>query len=233
MEKIKISFDFDYTLSRMVIQDYARELQERGFEIHITTTRTKSWKSHSFFDKDFWNEDLYKIANELNIPDNHIIFTDGVDKFKFIEDENFLIHFDDDYTELDLINQYTETIGLSVWKTSCWKKKSEIIIKKHRALFEKKANEILLLAQGQKDIIKKLCKTIEQKECAWKQEKLYNQKLVDVCFHLVLTSTSEKNKEYFYTKTEEEKAEWVRDQLRYSGFNTHAVGASWGILDKE
>lgn len=58
----------------------------------------------------------------------------------------------------------------------------------------------------------------------WKDDK---QKLVDICFQLVLVATSS---ESFCKKTNPEKAEWVADQLRGCGFDTKPCGSSWGVL---
>lgn len=56
------------------------------------------------------------------------------------------------------------------------------------------------------------------------------QKLVDICFELVLTATSEQHSEYFRKLSVEAKARWVADQLKGCGFNTTPCGASWGVL---
>jgi hypothetical protein len=53
------------------------------------------------------------------------------------------------------------------------------------------------------------------------------QKLIDICFSLVLTSTKNFS---FITKSDEVKAEWAAKQLRLCGFDTKPVGCSWGIL---
>jgi hypothetical protein len=62
------------------------------------------------------------------------------------------------------------------------------------------------------------------------------QKLVDICFELVLTATSSVGRgdvpagDWFKNKTNEQKAEWVADQLRICGFDTVPCGACWGLL---
>ena len=58
-------------------------------------------------------------------------------------------------------------------------------------------------------------------------DKLNQQKLVDICFELVLVATSNKK---FCKKSDEEKAAWVARQLRLCGFETEPMGASWGVL---
>ena len=65
------------------------------------------------------------------------------------------------------------------------------------------------------------------------------QKLVDLCYDLVLTATDEGRgrdgkppARWFRAKgrTTEQKAAWVTDQLRGCGFDTSPCGATWGLL---
>lgn len=60
-----------------------------------------------------------------------------------------------------------------------------------------------------------------------KYEKSNEQKLIDICFELVLVATQNKK---FCKKSNEEKAAWVARQLRLCGFDTEPMGASWGVL---
>lgn len=62
------------------------------------------------------------------------------------------------------------------------------------------------------------------------------QTLVDICFSLVLACLDEDYSQpaYWKGKSNEEKAQWVRDQLRDCGFKvSDTVGISWGILEIE
>ena len=56
------------------------------------------------------------------------------------------------------------------------------------------------------------------------------QKLVDLCFELVLTITDELHIEEFKIKSNKEKAAWVARQLKSMGFETMPCGMSWGVL---
>ena len=64
------------------------------------------------------------------------------------------------------------------------------------------------------------------------------QKLIDICFQLVLTATSQHPdiSDEFKAKMQgsdnEYKANWVAEQLRACGYDTIPCGASWGVLDK-
>lgn len=60
------------------------------------------------------------------------------------------------------------------------------------------------------------------------------QKLIDICFSLVLTCLSEdmKQLEHWRGKSNDEKADWVRENLRGCGFNvSNRIGCSWGVLE--
>lgn len=59
------------------------------------------------------------------------------------------------------------------------------------------------------------------------------QKLIDICFQLVLTATDKRHKKFFEKLDNEGKAKWVRDQLLQCGYPTVAVGSSWGVLQQE
>jgi len=97
MKKIKISFDFDGTLSdKESVRNLVKILLnsfDRECEVHITTSRTTKWNN---------NGDLFHVAESLNIPKERIHFTMLKDKFHFLE--GFSFHIDDDEIELDLIN---------------------------------------------------------------------------------------------------------------------------------
>lgn len=51
------------------------------------------------------------------------------------------------------------------------------------------------------------------------------QKLVDIMFQVAMVAA-----EHLHGKTDEEIAEWVRQQLDGCGFPTTPIGSSWGHL---
>lgn len=61
------------------------------------------------------------------------------------------------------------------------------------------------------------------------------QKLVDVCFGLVLKIHEHMGRDdnWFKDKSVEDVASWVSGQLRECGFDTRPVGMSWGVLKDE
>lgn len=106
---MKISFDFDSTLSKTKVQNIAKRLMTENHEIVITTSRIKSYD----------NADLYSVADSLGITD--ITFTNAENKVEYLLRNNVDMHIDDDRFEIDLINK-TKIIGVLVGD-SFWIKK--------------------------------------------------------------------------------------------------------------
>ena len=125
-KKYKISFDFDSTLDREDVQEFAKQLVKDGHEIWITTSR---FDTESSLKKGWWwieknNQQLYEVAEECGIPKENIAFTAMIDKIKFLEGKNFLFHLDDDETELEFIEESDDKcvgvwVELKTWKETC------------------------------------------------------------------------------------------------------------------
>ena len=96
---MKISFDFDSTLDRPDMQRLCKMFQKIGAEIFITTSRKSFYQN-----REIDNKEVFELAEKLNISKKNIKFTEGEDKFLFVE--NFDIHFDDDGEEIYLINEW-------------------------------------------------------------------------------------------------------------------------------
>jgi len=125
-KKYKISFDFDSTLDREDVQEFAKQLVNDGHEIWITTSR---FDTESSLKKGWWwieknNQQLYDVADECGIPRDNISFTAMIDKIKFLEGNDFLSHLDDDEVELELIQESDDNcvgvwVELKDWKKTC------------------------------------------------------------------------------------------------------------------
>ena len=89
----KISFDFDDTLEFQDLQDYAKELIGRGFEVHIVTSRYENTNDYQWKlpKKSENHSDLYLVADKLGILDYNIHFTNMEDKWGFFKDKDFKI----------------------------------------------------------------------------------------------------------------------------------------------
>lgn len=58
---IKVSFDFDSTLDKPYVQDYAQSLINRGIDVYVITSRYDELHKHRYLHNPT-NEDLYKVA---------------------------------------------------------------------------------------------------------------------------------------------------------------------------
>lgn len=136
---IKISFDFDSTLSTPSVQKYAKELVELGYEVWICTARFDSEERYTddfkvkykILDIRDEHRRLFDVAKKCGISEDHIKFMNMAPKYEFFtENEGFLWHLDDDYIECREINQNTKTVAVSCANGSNWRHKCERLIKK-------------------------------------------------------------------------------------------------------
>lgn len=97
-----VSFDFDDTLSTAKGRDKAVEWISKGAILYILTARCKDGN----------NLDLISRAKELQIPLTRVIFTCHQDKYKFIDDNEIDVHYDNNKEQIDLINQKTDARGI-------------------------------------------------------------------------------------------------------------------------
>ena len=129
---IKVSFDFDSTLDRVDIQQYALDLISKGIEVWICTSRSKDpsgikWIVNGNLTSPN-NDDLYQVAEILDIPHERIIFTDHAMKSDVIKNIDFKWHLNDDYVELNELNSRTKIKGISCWGNTVWKYKCNKIL---------------------------------------------------------------------------------------------------------
>lgn len=92
---MKVSFDFDHTLTEPRIQELAKKFISRGIDVWVTTTR-------NILGKD--NNRVFELCSEIGIDLKKIEFTNGRDKYRYLND--FDLHFDDDNHEVVLINEF-------------------------------------------------------------------------------------------------------------------------------
>lgn len=144
-KNIRVSFDYDNTLDRIEVQEYAKELVESGYEVWIVTSRYSNEEAKNVnwgkitVDSDVVdypnfiknkNKELFNIADEIGIPKSQILFTNAIWKYPSIRDNKMIWHLDDNHKELNLINKFTDAKGISCKGTSTWKGKCEKLLKK-------------------------------------------------------------------------------------------------------
>ena len=122
---IKVSFDFDSTLSRIDVQEYAKTLIDKGIDVCICTSRLEPSKAPN---KE-WNDDLFLVADRLGIKRSNIIFCNYENKSIFLKDKGFLFHIDDDNIELSFIKTDTEVIPIYLSRNKQWREHCDNALK--------------------------------------------------------------------------------------------------------
>ena len=102
---MKVSFDYDKTLSRQDVQDYALELIRKGIKVSIITSRPE-----------YKNKEVLDTAYELGIKD--VTFTNYESKSLYLFGID--LHIDDDDKELRDIEHFCTCEGVNV-NLSNWK----------------------------------------------------------------------------------------------------------------
>jgi len=101
---MKISFDFDGTLTDPKIREVAISLLDKH-EVFILTSRFSDTM-----------EDVFGLAGRMGLKRENIFCTNLKDKGDWLveNDLQFDIHFDDDYFQVDSINNKTRTLAVLV-----------------------------------------------------------------------------------------------------------------------
>jgi hypothetical protein len=122
--KNKVSFDFDSTLDREDVQEFAKHLIEDGLEVWVTTSRCSDEEAEKRRWNPNWNKDLWLVTERLGIPKDRVNFTAYVDKWNVLNNKGFLWHLDDDNVEIELLEENnSDCIGINVcfkdWLNEC------------------------------------------------------------------------------------------------------------------
>lgn len=90
---MKISFDYDNTLTEYKIQLLAKERLEKGDEVYIISARSRPLP-------------LFKLADELGIKRSNIFaIGSNLEKIKKVEELGIDIHFDDNPRVVKLLGK--------------------------------------------------------------------------------------------------------------------------------
>lgn len=143
MKQPIVSFDFDRTLSLPHIQEYAAELIQRGYEVHVVTARYNELQKHAWIASPH-NDDLWEVIDKLGIPHRFVHFTNMLLKAEVIfkNAPQVLFHLDDCPVETKEINDLTKVKGIVLCNSDAWKKKCEKVLQNFENTAEKKTNKI-------------------------------------------------------------------------------------------
>ena len=112
---MKVSFDFDNTLSKNEVQDFAKSLISKNIEVWIVTARYDDDNYFKVWYRNGSNSTLYEVADRLGISRDKIVFMNMESKSNFLNNKGFIWHLDDDYIELNELRP-TGVVGVDVLK---------------------------------------------------------------------------------------------------------------------
>lgn len=95
---LKISFDYDGTLSTERGKNLAARTIQAGNEVYIITGRRKADGAP-----------VYAAADKLGIPADRVIFTEGRDKYETVAALGINLHYDNNKEQVDKINKLTNS----------------------------------------------------------------------------------------------------------------------------
>ena len=108
---MKISFDFDETLSELYFQKLAKALVIAGVDVYIVTSRCNRL---DIFGKPVGNIDLWAVAKYVGITEDKVFFTEGAFKADTLSKLSMDIHFDDMSDEIYTIQLMTKCKGVNL-----------------------------------------------------------------------------------------------------------------------
>ena len=94
---MKVSFDYDGTLTTQQCKDLLKSHIAQGDEVYIITRRRKAF-----------DEPVYDLAKQFGIPKSRVYFTNGAMKWETILKLAIELHYDNNPDELELIDENTE-----------------------------------------------------------------------------------------------------------------------------
>jgi len=129
----RVSFDFDRTMSKEHVQEYAKELITQGHEVWVTTSRYDEAHMHLYNRADWTDagqEDLWEVVDRLSIPRWHVRFTNMECKWTYLDRTHFVWHLDDDELELSNARLYGCSVPMIQVQSGGWKQKCDRLLKK-------------------------------------------------------------------------------------------------------
>lgn len=95
---MKVSFDFDGTLSEKHVQAYAQRLVNQGIEVWVVTTRYDENHKHRY-PLNATLDDLWEVVDRIGIPRWRVRFTCMEWKYTYLKNTHFTWHLDDNPEE--------------------------------------------------------------------------------------------------------------------------------------
>jgi hypothetical protein len=109
---MRVSIDFDKTLSKKHVQKYIKDLIQKGIDVWVTTARYDD-VNIKIYAPQHNNIRLWEVINDLGIPKEKVYFTNMELKSDYINGKDFIFHLDDDSIELEFLEK-TNIVGVNV-----------------------------------------------------------------------------------------------------------------------
>lgn len=137
---MRVSFDFDDTLTKDGVWEYAIDLIKRGVDVWIVTARLDDENVKKRFGENIGgtyyippeagNRDLYQLASHIGIPKENIKFTNLGSKGEwFKKHSNFEWHLDDSPKQLFDVENMSMVPAINVLRQD-WQEECEELLKK-------------------------------------------------------------------------------------------------------
>lgn len=133
MKQPTVSFDFDGTLSRADVQEYAAELIAQGVDVRVTTTRYDDMHIHKY-GGDFPNilDDLWEVVDRLGVPRHKVRFTNMEWKYTYLKGTPFIFHLDDNEQEFNHARYESCSVPMVQVNTNSWKQKCNRLLRNYK-----------------------------------------------------------------------------------------------------
>lgn len=126
---MKVSFDFDGTLSTEEVQEYAKELIDRGLDVWIVTTRYDENQMYLYDPPGTNIDDLWEIVDRLGLPRWKVRFTCMKWKWEYLKNTQFVWHLDDNDEEHRKARQNGCKVPIILNYVKDWKEQCENLLK--------------------------------------------------------------------------------------------------------
>jgi len=122
---VKVSFDFDDTMTFPAIATFARWCVNLEHEVWIVTSRLDD--DHA--PNSFWNVDIWDVARRMEIPLERVVFMNLTPKFRFFqENPDFAFHIDDLDEECEEITSMSTVPAINHTRNPFWRAECERLI---------------------------------------------------------------------------------------------------------
>ena len=131
---LKVSFDFDGTLTLPNVELFCKRLVDAGLEVWVTTMRHSDATLEALaHDARYTNHELYAVTDRLGIPRHRIQFTEEATKVPHLEGKGFVFHLDDNPEVLEELRTHVQSDTTHIVDVlhHSWHRRCKALVEKH------------------------------------------------------------------------------------------------------